>query len=89
MERWTYLVIAGPDGGAAELRVLLRSGEEPAGWPAAQIGVDGTDRPVDAAAHDYEAPEWKAVQLLDEGMGSGGAARLDQVKGRLRSQAAA
>jgi hypothetical protein len=89
MERWTYLVIAGPQGEAAQLRIMLRVGDEPTAWPAAQIGVDGADQPVDRATHDYEAPEWKAVQLLDEGMGAGGAARLDQVKGRLRSQAAA
>ncbi len=89
MERWTYLVIAGPDGGAKQLRVLLRRGDDPAAWPVAQIGLDGSDRPTDEQAHDYEAPEWKAVQLLDQGMGQGGAARLDQVKGRLRNHAAA
>jgi hypothetical protein len=89
MERWTYLVIAGPDGGAEQLRVVLRRGDDPATWPAAQIGIDGSDRPTDDRSHDYEAPEWKAAQLLDQGMGQGGAARLDQVKGRLRNRAAA
>ncbi len=89
MERWTFLVIAGPDGAATQIRVLLRAGDDPGGWPAAQIGLDGSDQPVDEVAHDYEAPEWKAVQLLDGTMGTGGAARLDQVKSRLRSQAAA
>ena len=69
MERWTFLVIAGPDDEPAQIRVLLRSGDDPAAWPAAQIGLDGTDRPVDQAAHDYEAPEWKAAQLLDEADG--------------------
>jgi hypothetical protein len=89
MERWTYLVIAGPAGEAAQVRVMLRAGEDPGAWPAAQIALDGSDQPVDQAAHDYEAPEWKVAQLLDQTMGAGGAARLDQVKGRLRTQAAA
>jgi hypothetical protein len=89
MERWTYLVIADPAGDAAQVRVLLRAGDDPQAWPAAQIAIDGSDRSVDGAAHDYEAPEWKVAQLLDESMGAGGAARLDQVKGRLRAQAAA
>ena len=80
MERWTFLMIAGPDGETAQIRILLRAGDDPSAWPAAQIAIDGTDVPVDDAAHDYEAPEWKATPELDAGMGGGGAGRIEQVK---------
>ncbi len=40
-------------------------------------------------AHDYEAPEWKAVQILDGGMGGGAELRLQQIKDGLRSVARA
>ena len=83
MERWTFLVIAGPDGSPAQLRVLLRDGDDPTAWPAAQVALDGSDVALDEVAHDYEAPEWQAVQLLDA---AGGASRLDQVKEGLRSR---
>jgi hypothetical protein len=86
MERWTYLMIAGPDGATTQIRVILRAGDDPAAWPALQIGLDGAEVPLDEVAHDYEAPEWKAIQVLDEGMGGGGATRLDQLKEALRSR---
>ncbi|HEY5153358.1 MAG TPA: hypothetical protein VIJ47_01400 [Acidimicrobiales bacterium] len=89
MERWTFLMIAGPDGATAQIRVFLRAGDDPAAWPAAQLGLDGTEVAVDDVAHDYEAPEWKATQELDAGMGGGGAARLEQVKAGLRSRVGA
>jgi len=85
MERWTFLVIAGPDEEPAQLRVRLRHGDDPAAWPTAQVAMDGTEVPTDDAAHDYEAPEWQAAQLLD---GGGGAARLEQVKDELRARVA-
>jgi len=89
MERWTFLMIPGPDGAAIQIRVFLRAGDDPEAWPAAQVAMDGTEVTVDDVAHDYEAPEWKAVQELDAGMGgSGGAARLEQVKVALRARAA-
>jgi hypothetical protein len=85
MERWTYLVIAGPDDRPSQLRVMLRDGEDASTWPAAQVGLDGRTVPVDQVAHDYEAPEWQAVQLLEPG---GGAVRLEQVKDDLRAKVA-
>jgi len=85
MERWTFLVIAGPDEEPAQLRVRLRHGDDPTSWPTAQVAMDGTEVPADDATHDYEAPEWKAAQLLE---GGGGAARLEQVKDDLRSRVA-
>ncbi len=89
MERWTFLMIAGPDGAATQLRVFLRAGDDPAAWPGAQLALDGTDMPVDDVAHDYEAPEWRAAQELDIGMGGGGPARLEQVKAGLRARVGA
>jgi hypothetical protein len=87
MERWTFLVIAGPDDEPAQMRVILRAGDDSARWPAAQLSLDGTGVALDDAAHDYEAPEWQAVQLLDAGMDGGGAPRLEQVKQDLRARA--
>jgi hypothetical protein len=85
MERWTFLVIAAPDGSPAQLRVRLRAGDDPTAWPTAQVAMDGTEVPPDDTEHDYEAPEWRAAQLLE---GGGGAARLEQVKEGLRSAVA-
>jgi hypothetical protein len=85
MERWTFLVIAAPDGEPAQIRVRLRAGDDAAGWPTAQVALDGTEVPPDDAAHDYEAPEWKAAELLS---GGGGAPRLEQLKDGLRSSVA-
>ena len=87
MERWTFLIIAGADGSALQIRVILRDGDDPAGWPAAQLALDGTEVPVDDVAHDYEAAEWKAVQLLVEADSGGGQAQVDAVKDRLRVSA--
>jgi len=89
MERWTFLMIAGPDGTTAQIRVFLRAGDDPAAWPSAQLTLDGAEVAVDDVAHDYEAPEWKATQELDAAMGGGGAARLEQVKAGLRSRVGA
>jgi hypothetical protein len=87
MERWTFLIIAGPDGSAAQIRVLLRAGDDAAAWPSAQLTLDGTEVPVDEVAHDYEAAEWKAVQLVDGATSGAGQAALDKVKDRLRVSA--
>lgn len=87
MERWTFLMIAGPDGSTHQIRILLRAGDDPTAWPALQIAMDGTEVPLDEVAHDYEAPEWKATQELDAGMGAGAAARIVQVKETLRDRA--
>ena len=87
MERWTYLILADAGGSPSEIRVILRAGDDETAWPAAQVAVGGGEVAVDAAAHDYEAPEWKAVQILDGGMGGGGEARLQQLKDGLRQKA--
>ncbi len=87
MERWTFLIIADDGGAPSQIRILLRAGDDEAAWPSAQLALDGTEVGVDQAAHDYEAPEWKAVQILDGGMGGGAEARLQQVKDGLRSRA--
>jgi hypothetical protein len=87
MERWTFLIIAGPDGSALQIRVLLRAGDDPAAWPTAQLALDGTEVPVCEAAHDFEAPEWKAAQLLDGATSGGGQDQIDRVKDRLRVSA--
>ena len=89
MERWTFLIIAGPDGSPIQIRVFFRTGDDPTAWPASQIAMDGTEVAVDDVAHDYEAPEWKAVQMLDAAPGASGQSRLDAVKDRLRATARA
>ncbi|MGZ4729449.1 MAG: hypothetical protein ACXWB2_17180 [Acidimicrobiales bacterium] len=87
MERWTFLIIADDGGAPSQIRILLRSGDQEAAWPSAQISLDGSEVAVDQVAHDYEAPEWKAVQVLDAGMGGGAELRMQQIKDGLRSRA--
>ena len=87
MERWWFHMIAGPDGAEAEIRLILRDGEDETTFPTLQIRVDGTEVPVNDAPVDYEAPEWKAKQLLAAG-GGGGDERWEELKDRLREQAA-
>jgi hypothetical protein len=89
LERWTFLIIAGPDGSPVQIRAFLRAGDDASTWPVAQITLDGSETQVDDAAHDYEAPEWKVVQILDPGTGGGGQLRLDAVKDHLRATARA
>ena len=89
MERWTFLIIADTGGAPIQIRILLRTGDDEIAWPRAQLALDGTEVPVDEVQHDYEAPEWKAVQLLDGGMGGGAEGRIQQVKDGLRSRARA
>ena len=84
MERWTFLIIAGPDGAPVEVRVFLRAGDDEARWPSAQIALDGREVAVDEAAHDFEAPEWRVAQLL---AAAGGQDVVDRVKDRLRAAA--
>ena len=86
MERWTFHMIAGADGKEAQVRMILRAGDDPAAYPTLQVGLDGTEVAVDDAAVDYEAPEWKAVQLFTAGGGS--QARWDGLKEQLRSAVA-
>lgn len=63
-DRWTFLILAGEDGAPVQMRIFLRAGDDPGRWPVAQIRVDGTAVPVDEVEKDYEAPEWKALEIL-------------------------
>ena len=85
MERWTFHMIAGPDGREHQIRLTLRAGDDPEAYPRLQVGVDGVEVPVDDAAVDYEAPEWKATQLFIAGGGTQHG--WDELKDRLRSEA--
>jgi hypothetical protein len=87
MERWTFLIIAGPDGSPVQVRIFLRAGDDASAWPAAQLALDGTEVPVCESDHDFEAPEWKAAQLLDGAASGSGQAQIDRVKDRLRLSA--
>ena len=85
MERWRFHIIAGADGEPVAVRMYLRVGDDEAAWPSLQVQVDGTEVPVDQAEVDYEAPEWKAVQIMT----AGGAteARWEELKDQLRAGA--
>lgn len=85
MERWTFNMIAGEDGKEKQVRMILRAGDDPAAYPTLQVGMDGVEVALDDAAVDYEAPEWKAVQLFTGGGGS--QAQWDDLKDRLRAAA--
>lgn len=85
MERWTFHMIAGPDGREAQVRVFLRAGDDPARYPRLQVRLDGVQVPLDDAPVDYEAPEWKVVQLFTAGGGT--EEQWEQLKSALRGQA--
>lgn len=84
MERWTFNMIADEDGREKQVRMVLRVGDDPAANPRLQVGIDGIEVPIDDAPVDYEAPEWKAVQLFNAG--GGGESRWEELKDRLRSE---
>jgi hypothetical protein len=84
MERWTFHMIAGPDGREAQVRLILRAGEDPERYPRLQVRLDGAEVPLDDAAVDYEAPEWKAIQLFTAAGGTN--QRWDQLKDSLRAR---
>ena len=84
MERWTFHMIAGPDGREAQVRMFLRAGDDPDAYPRLQARMDGVEVPVDNAPVDYEAPEWKVVQLLTAAGAS--SERWDELKDALRAQ---
>ncbi len=82
MERWTFIILAGPDGKPTGIRATLRAGDDESRWPTLQVTVDGTEVPVDDQERDYEAPEWKANQIMAAGGCS--EARWEEVKEKLR-----
>lgn len=86
MERWWFHMIAGPDGSEAQIRIVLRSGDDESAYPTVQVAVDGTEVPTDDAPIDYEAPEWKAKQIFAAG-GGGGDDAWESLKDRLRDEA--
>lgn len=86
MERWRFHIIAAPDGSPAGVRMYLRAGDDEAAWPRLQIKVDGSEVPLDDQPVDYEAPEWKAIQIIKEGGSS--EARWEELKDKLRAQVA-
>ena len=80
-ERWTYTVIADEPGGTPiEMRVVLedRSSSQQA---TIQIRVDGQQVEVDDKERDYEAPEWKAKQILE----TGGTGDVDEYLAELKA----
>jgi hypothetical protein len=82
MERWWFHMIAGADGTEQQVRIVLRSGDDEAAFPTAQVMVDGTEVAPDDSPVDYEAPEWKAKQIVADGEQV-----VEAVKERLRSEA--
>lgn len=84
MERWTFLVIADAAGTADQIRMVLRAGDDPSSHPVCQVRLDGTEVPVDDAPKDFEAPEWRALELFRGGGGS--EARWEELKDDLRSR---
>ena len=86
MERWTFLVIPDEGGAAKQIRMTLRTGDDASSWPTLQVGLDGVEVPVDDAEKDFEAPEWRAVQLFTGGGGT--ESGWESLKERLRSDAA-
>jgi hypothetical protein len=85
MERWTFLILADSAGEPDQIRILLRAGDDEGAWPVAQVTVDGREVPVDEAEKDYEAPEWKALEIFRANGGT--EERWQGLKNRLRAEA--
>jgi hypothetical protein len=84
-ERWTYTVISDEPGGTAiELRVSLENRDIDK-KATIQVAVSGDQVDVDDKPRDYEAPEWKATQILDEGGVADTATYLEALKEHLRA----
>jgi hypothetical protein len=84
-ERWTYTVLADQPGGTPiELRISLedRDADKRA---TIQVGVAGAQVDVDDKPRDYEAPEWKAKEILAEGGVVDTETYLDALKEHLRA----
>jgi hypothetical protein len=87
MERWTFLILADGGGTPTQIRMFLRAGDDPSGWPGLQVALDGSEVPLDDAEKDYEAPEWKARELF---VGGGSTEeQWESLKARLRAEASA
>jgi hypothetical protein len=84
MERWTFLILSAEDGSPEQIRMIMKSGDDPAGWPRAQVAVDGTEVEVDEVEKDYEAPEWKAIEIFETG--GGDRTRWEELKHSLRAE---
>jgi hypothetical protein len=84
MERWTFLILADDEGTPSHIRMFLRAGDDESAWPSLQVGLDGTEVPRDDREKDYEAPEWKALELFTAGGGT--ADGWEALKQRLRDQ---
>jgi hypothetical protein len=66
------------------MRITLRAGDDESKWPVLQVTVDGNEVPVDDQPRDYEAPEWKAKEIM--GQGGCSESRWEEIKDKLRSQ---
>lgn len=84
MERWTFLVIADEAGKAKQIRMVFREGADPSTHPVLQVALNGTKVPVDDVEKDFEAPEWKAIELFKGGGGT--ELQWEELKDELRQQ---
>lgn len=83
-ERWTYTVIVDEPGGTpVELRVSCEDRDADL-RATIQVTVTGAQVDVDDKPRDYEAPEWKAKQILTDGGVDGVDTYLDAMKEHLR-----
>lgn len=64
--------------------MILRAGDEPSAYPVLQVALDGTQVPVDDVEKDFEAPEWKAIEIFTGGGGS--EVRWEELKDELRGK---
>jgi hypothetical protein len=86
MERWTFLILADDGGEPSQIRMFLRAGDDADAWPSLQVALDGSEVPLDQVQKDYEAPEWKALEIFLAGGAS--EERWEALKDRLREAAA-
>jgi hypothetical protein len=87
-ERWTYHILSDPDRKPTGFRITLsdRDADQQA---IIQLTVVGEQVVVDDEEQDYEAMEWKVLEILDTAREQDDAkALLQAVKDHLRAQLA-
>jgi hypothetical protein len=88
-EKWTFLILSDEAKNPTGIRITLE--DRDSGRQASmQLTHAGEEAELTAEAHDYEAMEWKVIQIIDAGRGgNGGEAVVGAAKDHLRKALAA
>jgi hypothetical protein len=83
-EKWTYLILSDEAKNPTGIRITLED-RETGRQASMQLTHAGEEAELTAESHDYEAMEWKVMQIIDAGRGgNGGEAVVHAAKDHLR-----